>query len=263
MEIKKLDHDQWMEQANGDWEKILSGACLRGNLQLVQQSIVTQGAKITGDALFYACSLETPDVLDYLISQLNDTHFGDNLCWGPFLEGLIKAKKISLAVRLMERVLKVATFAFLDLMVAACRQNCIELAEVLIQKAKIKKSSQLVCMLQEGLKVACFMGHADMLCFLINHGANNFDDGLLNASWGGHVHIIHTMIKHGATNVQKGMDCAILSQKLNAILVLKKYGANDHGLLDNFQQKLDKITNCLDQVVCRDVLDSLISFFLF
>ena len=231
-ESNQLDIISELEkQGRIDWGRILYGACTGGHLNLVQQSI-NRGATITGDALFIACQLDDPIILDYLITLLNNTNFKDEELWTVFLIGLLRNRKMKLAYWLMKKVRKVVGESFLEEAIdIGCCEESVAFLDKMMKKTKNKKLSKKC--LDWILIRACASGNLDIV------------------KWG---------MKHKAQNIQDGMDAAIKYFNTNVIRLMKTYGADDYDLLDIYNNMINNIKPCLHFLFCRDVVTMLCEF---
>ena len=224
------------EEERIDWDEVLCGACNGGHFQLVQYSIC-KGATIMGDALCGACRLNDSTILEYLIPLLNDSHFKNNHLWTTFLHGLLKTKKMKLAYWLIENVEKAQKVQkykdefFRELIHTGAYEGSIDFVEEMLKKAKQDILSPEL--LEWILKNSCARAYMAM---------------------------IHWVIKHGAKNFQEGMDAAITYSNTNAIRLMKTYGANDYGLLDVYNDMINKIKPYFYSLFCHDIFTILSEF---
>jgi len=80
--------------------------------------------------------------------------------------------------------------------------------------------------LDEGLCGACMSGRLDIIDLMISKGANYWNKGLYGACMGGHLDIIDFMISKGANYWNKGLTGACMKGKFNAMKLMISKGAN-------------------------------------
>ncbi len=81
---------------------------------------------------------------------------------------------------------------------------------------------------QGGMNHACLEGHKEIVEFMISKGANDWNTGLDFASCGGHIDMVKFMISKGATTFNEGLYqacCGYIKNK-EIILFLIEKGAN-------------------------------------
>ena len=84
----------------------------------------------------------------------------------------------------------------------------------------------------EGLRYACEEGHLDLAMLMIERGADNWTDGLHNACEGGHLDLVNLMIDHAgqqrdATLWNKGLRGACNGGHLDITMMMIERGANN------------------------------------
>jgi hypothetical protein len=73
---------------------------------------------------------------------------------------------------------------------------------------------------------ACHGGHLDIIKFMIEKGADDWNGGLYNACYGGQVDIVKFMIEKGAYNWNRGLYGACYGGHLDIVKFMIEKGAN-------------------------------------
>ena len=211
-----------------DWDAGLNGAC-KGNHTKLVKYIISKGAKITGHTFSFACEHPDTETLEILFSFLTPCQISELPHIMDFFQFLMQNNKVNIVFRLMEKSVVSEIFLFLE----ACEANSTIVAEAMIKRGGVNyiKTSRGI---HTGFLSACVYGCLDIISMLIE--------------------------KYQAKGFEDGMCWAVKAKQTNVILLLKKYGAYDGGLLLSRKNRVDELKHYLNQIVCRDILQTLSDF---
>ena len=211
-----------------DWNSGLDGACAGKHIELIKY-MISHGAQVTVDTLILAGHPTDTTALEYLFSYLNDEQLAPFFEHNPFLRVLTRISNTNVVKWLLKRI---SHFALPLVFRLACQENGKVFAEAIMNDQQLKG----------------FISRKDI------------EISFNSACLGGHIEMIHFLIGHGARGFQEGLRYAVINYRLNVLRLMKKYGAEDEGLLAEHEKRMDKIRNYLNSVLCRDILTSLIEF---
>lgn len=86
------------------------------------------------------------------------------------------------------------------------------------------------------LRAAARSGHLNVVNYVLNRGANDYNDAMFNASWGGHINLIDIMLSVGATDYNSSMAGAAASGHIDIVDKMLQLGAN------NYQSAINEAT---------------------
>ena len=210
------------------WNAALNGACKGKHLELIKYTM-SHGAKIVVDTFALAAEHDDTAIFEYLLSHLNDEQLTPFLARDSFIRVFARICNVKLVNWLIERLNGNLLFFLFR---CACEKNGLVCAEAIMKKGQSKSVVSQID-IQIGFESACHNGHIDMIPFLVHHGANNF---------------------------QAGLCCAVVNYHTDIVKLMKTYGAQDNGLLEEHQQRVDRVYNYLNSALCRDILTTLSTF---
>ena len=194
---------------------ILAKACLCKHLHIVKY-LIEEGIKASNNSLYYAYM----GGCDEIIKIVHEHHDGleKNRTLAITLAGAAAGGHEELAMPLLEKVCVKDRSSFV--FESACCGGNLKIVSVLIETVDSAEEIDYC------LYLACKKKRAEVVHFLIQNGASDWNYGLIGACEGRCHELIQLMIQHGANNWNRGMIAACEQNFIDIFSLMIQYGAD-------------------------------------
>ena len=199
-----------------DDHSILAKACLRKHLHIVKY-LIEKGAEVCNNSLYYAYM----GGCDEIIKIVHEHHGGleMNRAFALALAGAAAGGHEELAMPLLEKVCVKDRNSFM--FESACCGGNLKIVSVLVDTADNAEEIDYC------LYLACKKKRTEVVHFLIQNGANDWNLGLDGACESGCVELIQLMIQHGADDWNRGMITACKRNFVDIFSLMVQHGADE------------------------------------
>ena len=216
-----------------DWDQGLYGACLGQQLEIAR-FMLDRGAHLVHGLLF-ACECGYQPMIDLMISLGADN-------WNYGFLGACVGGHWAVIQQMIQLILQHQTIHESDWdlgLSKACGNGSLDLIKKFIQEGEKFHHRFKLGMT---LYVACLGRNRPVIDWLIDHGANDWNQGLLGACKGGHLDLVKEMIQRGqrqhvSFDWDEALSNAYYSNDLQVIELLLPYGITN---LDEFAYICDE-----------------------
>jgi len=195
---------------------VLKKACAHKQLHIVKY-LIEKGAEVCNIIIRHAYKGGCAEIIK-IIHEHHNGISGDNI---PFLAlmGAAAGGHENPVMSLLEIYGK--SVCGLYALEAACKGGNLKIVLVLL------KLDTSIDHINNGLYYACKKKRIEVVHFLIQNGANDWNLGLDGACESGCVELIQLMIQHGANNWNRGFKLACSSGQVKALQLMIQHGANE------------------------------------
>jgi ankyrin repeat protein len=189
----------------------LENACSSNNVEMVEYvlSIGKFNGKSIDKGFKRACRCGNIEIIK-LLASLGCENFNNGLKVASY-SGNIEAVKL---------LLSYGANNIDEAFIAACEGNYLEVARLLVTGIKDQDS------INKGMSV-CKYKNIELVGFLLEHGANNFNSFMEGAAIRGSFEIVKMMIEHGANKFNRCMEYATNIGSIEIVKLMIELGAND------------------------------------